>query len=162
MAYTLVQNPSLVALTATNLKLAQPEKVTCKILDCDSSSLNNGSNQHSTSAQSPIDFELSPNCKSRIAVHSSDVEDSCSSVDGRNSESTTQYPALVVTTESYSGGIEPATGAVDADLTKDSGEHKVELNITEAETDSGSTNLIVEQNTIKSTCQGLDTSSLKS
>jgi hypothetical protein len=152
-------------LTATNLKLTQPEKATCKNLDCDSSSLNNGSNQHSTSVQSPIDSELSPNYKSRIAVHSSDVEDSCSAVDGRNtyndSESTTQYP-LVVTADSHSGGIEPATGAVDADLTEDSGVHKVELNVTEVETDSGPTNLIMEQNTIESAYPGLDTSLLKS
>ena len=121
MAYTLVQNPSLVALTATNLQQTQPEKATCKNVDHDSSSLSNGSNQHSTSSQSPLDSELSPKCISHVSVHSSDniIENT---VNGRNacndSEGTTQYP-LVAIADSSGGGIESATG-VDADLTKDS------------------------------------------
>lgn len=125
VAYTLVQNPSLVAFTATNLqKQTQPEEAaTFRNVDHDSSS-----NQHLTS----LDSELFPKWISHVSVHSSDVEDICDTVDGRNtcndSESTTKYPlAMVVTADSYSDGIEPATG-VNTDLTKDSCEHKMEPN----------------------------------
>ena len=144
VAYTLIQNPSLVALTATNLhcQQIQPEKATCKNVDHDSSSLNNGSNQHSTSSQSPLDPELSPKCISHVSVHSSDIEDTVNN--GRNacndSEGTTQYP-LVVIADSSVGGIEPDTG-VNADLTKDSCELKIEPNF-----ETGLTSLTMEQST---------------
>ena len=105
VAYTLIQNPSLVPLTATNLhyQQIQPEKATCKNVDHDSSSINNGSNQHSTSSQSPLDPDSSV------------------------------------------GGIEPDTG-VNADLTKDSCELKIEPNF-ETSTGLTSSSLTMEQST---------------
>lgn len=141
VAYTLIQNPSLVALTATNLQQTQSEKVTSKSVDHSSHSLSIRSNQRLGSASSPSGSQLSPDGdihQSHTSIHDSEVEDT---FDGRacDDSDSAARPPLVVTADSsrISEPTSEATGDCQVtDLTKeDSCEPKLELNI-ETETNS--------------------------
>ena len=112
MAYTLVQNPSLVPLTATNLQIKQSEKATStkSVGGRGNNSPQSGSNQHSTQEPSHFDSESSPVIVHQSRSNSDMIAEDTNMVECQNdSQGTVQCPLVVTTDDNLR--IDPASEA---------------------------------------------------